>query len=143
MVGACTSLSTLGERLPFHPPATTCLRYPAPTYTSGCAALRRSARLGLEHQAGAVHAEALALGGRAVVEHMAEVGVALGAADLGAHQAGAGVGQAPNRAGDRGLREAGPAAAGDRKDVVEGRRGAVRVDLGGHRFIKKKKNTQE
>src|SRR3546814_7892725 len=74
MVGAGTSLSTLGERLPFHPPATTCLRYPAPTYTSGCAALRRSARLGLEHQAGAVHAEALALGGRAVVEHMAEVG---------------------------------------------------------------------
>src|SRR3546814_13985907 len=52
MVGAGTSLSTLGERLPFHPPATTCLRYPAPTYTSGCAALRRSARLGLEHPAG-------------------------------------------------------------------------------------------
>src|SRR3546814_12557760 len=112
MVGAGTSLSTLGERLPFHPPATTCLRYPAPTYTSGCAALRRSARLGLEHQAGAVHAEALALGGRAVVEHMAEVGVALGAADLGAHHAGAGVGQEPPRVGDRGPRAAGPAAAG-------------------------------
>src|SRR3546814_14355367 len=78
MVGAGTSLSTLGERLPFHPPATTCLRYPAPTYTSVCPALRRPARHRLEHQAGAVHSERLALGGRARVHHSAGVGGPLG-----------------------------------------------------------------
>src|SRR3546814_19015056 len=110
MVGAGTSLSTLGERLPFHPPATTCLRYPAPTYTTGCAALRRSARLGLENQAGDVHAEALALGGRAVVENMATVGVVMGSAATGANHARSGGGQTLHRAGHPGHHQGGQAA---------------------------------
>jgi hypothetical protein len=73
--------------------------------------LGRQALLGREHEAGRVQAVALAGGLGAVVEDVAEVPVAAGAEDLGAHHAVAVVGVLDDVLLRHGLEVAGPAGA--------------------------------